>query len=156
MCFEQLCYKSWWQWLAKDSGFKELLLSVNKRGMNCDELDIHANHIGTLWEYIYTLQVVSFLVFCAKMHPWNSDALLAPLHAPHDVISMKTMPPCGRAPLIYILSKLQVYRTDSSRVTAISVSSPLFCWSDHWRHGLRTNPTAAHHPVCPGHSWCHC
>ena len=23
-------------------------------------------------------------------------------------------------------------------------------------HGLRTNTTAAHHPVCPGHRWCHC
>ena len=74
-----LHYKPWWQWFAKDSCFKELLFSVNKRGMNCEyKLDIHADHIGTLWEYIYTLQIVSFLVFCVlgrKMHPWHSDAI---------------------------------------------------------------------------------
>ena len=49
--------------MAKDSCFKELV-SVKKGGMNCEyKLDIHANTYGTLWEYIYTLQVVSLLVF---------------------------------------------------------------------------------------------
>ena len=46
-------------------------------------LDIYMNYIGTLWEYIYTLQVVSFLVFHAKMHPWNSTAIFgASVHTP--------------------------------------------------------------------------
>ena len=64
------------------------------------------NHIGTLWEYIYILQVVSFLVFgvslvrkTSKMHPWSSDAIFSTLHAPHDVISVKMMPPSGVAHL---------------------------------------------------------
>ena len=37
---------------------------------------------------------------------------------------------------------------------AIVVSSSHFFWSDQLRlrHGLRTDPITAHHPVCPGHS----
>ena len=65
--------------------------------------------IGTLWEYIYTLQVVSFLVFGVssvrkppKMHPQSSNAIFGAPIAPHDVIDMKTMPSSGRAhPEVY-------------------------------------------------------
>ena len=48
---------------------KEHLFSVNKGGMNCKHkletgysFKPQEDTIGTLWEFIYTLQVVSFLV----------------------------------------------------------------------------------------------
>ena len=58
-------------------------------------------HIGTLWECICTLQVVSFLVFCV----WEKKkcilgalmAFSAPPCTPHDGIGTKTMPSCYRA-----------------------------------------------------------
>ena len=83
---------------------------------------------------------------------------LVSLHAPCDVTGMKTMHLVVGHILIYILSKFEVNWTNSSQDTAILYPPPvLLIWplSDHWRHGLRTNPTAAYHPVCPGHSWCH-
>ena len=50
----------------------------------------------------------------------------APLHAPCDMISTKTMPPSGRATPIYILSKFEVNQTDSSWVNSHFCVLPLF------------------------------
>ena len=120
--------------------YKKKLYSSQGR----DELDIHIKHWrntqGTLWEYIYTLQVVSFLVFHAKMHPRNSDTIFStsmctPRHHWHE----------NDATLIYILPKFEVNWTDSSRVTAI-LCPPVF-WSDHYQ-------TIQHLRPWP-HNWLH-
>ena len=65
-------------------------------------MDIHANHrtlvqcLGTLWEDIYTLQVVSFLIFGVFGSETHPECILCTLHAPHDIINMKMMPSSGR------------------------------------------------------------
>ena len=86
---------------------------------------------------------------------------LVPLCAPCDIIGIQWCHLVVGHTLIYILSKFEANQTNSSQDTAIFVSYPpvLLIWPlpdiPEQRHGLRTNPTAAHHPVCPGHSWCH-
>ena len=56
---------------------------------------------------------------------------LCTLHAPCDIISMKMMPPSGRAhPQLHSVH-VRTDWTDGFWVTAIFVS-PFFCWSDHY------------------------
>ena len=138
------------------------------------KLDIHANngsHQETLRNHIGTqgtLQVVSFLVFCMlgarnrqNMHPWSSNAILACLCAPCDMISVKAVPPVVGHTLSYTVSKFGVNQTDGSWDTAIFVSpSPCSCSCSNTLPICLSLPThllhQIHHPWPTKHQFlCH-
>ena len=96
------------------------------------------------------------LFFCQKMHLG---------YVLHTCIHPMTSLPSSRAHPSYIVSNFEANPTDGSQDTAsFGILPPLpgSSQSDHYqhlttqhlRHGLRTNTTTTHHPVCPGHSRC--
>ena len=105
-----------------------------KGGMNCEyELDIHLNRPtkgitqetlrNTLWDYSYTLQVVSFLVFWPEKHLW----CISCTHA-HPVTSSgwKWHQLVVGHTITYTLSKFEVNQTNGSWDISTFVSSPVF------------------------------
>ena len=77
-----------------------------------------------------------FLVFLVRktseIHPWNSNAILAPLHAPCNIISIKTMHLVVGHTLNYTVSKFGVNWTNHSSYwcfwtppVAVAVHTPL-------------------------------
>ena len=74
----------------------------------------HEDTLGTLWEYIYTLQAASFLVFYAQMHPWTSNAIFGTLvHTPLDHQQKQCHLVVGHT-LSYLLSKVELNWTNGS------------------------------------------
>ena len=58
------------------------------------------------------------------MHPWSSDAILAPQHAPDDIIGTKTTNLVVGHTLLYTVSKFEVNWTNCSRVIDNFVHHP--------------------------------
>ena len=86
--------------------------------MNCEwewtfmqTMDHTRKHLGTLCRNTRNTLGCIFPCFqclgrkiMQKMHPQSSDAILVHMCTPHDVISVKTMPPSGRAqPQIHLV-----------------------------------------------------
>ena len=86
---------------AKNSSFSWLIFHWQMDEKNRTFMDNQwrtvRNHIGTLWEYIYTLQVVSFLVLAFLGQKKTYEIHFMHLCTPCDIISMKTTSPSGRA-----------------------------------------------------------
>ena len=95
------------------------------------------------WKWLY------FPIFVMLHHCWH----LSWHHC--DLDTLATAPQCSRHP-----QEGAVQKSGKSDWWFPSYSHfcilPLFCWSDHIRHDLRTDPTTADHPIFPGSSWHHC
>ena len=93
-------FTTWWQCWARNSSLYRQCFSQNKMTngrKNWTLLDNLWNTLGTLWEYIYTLQVVSFLFLVFFGSEKHLKCISCTLCMTHDVISVKQMPPSGRA-----------------------------------------------------------
>ena len=147
-------FTTWWESWVKNSSFFELV-SHMKGGMNCEyELDIHltCRQEESHQEHNRNTPGCIFPSFSARK---TSKMHFMHLCAPCDIINMKTMPPNGRAHphlhSVYVWSKSD---WQFLRYKHFCILPPFFLiWplSDHQRHGLRTDSTTTHHPVCPGH-----
>ena len=148
---KSLHYKSWWQWLAKDSCFKELLSSVSKGGMNHEYEWTFRNHTRTL-EHSWSTSTHSrlylslFSVFwTGKKH--RNASLELQCYLQH--LCMHTMMPLAQKwcylvvghTLIYTVFKFELNWTDGFWDTAIFVSSPYF--SDLTIENMASEPTSS-------------